>query len=172
MLHSRQHLRRAAIRGCRGSFSIRSGCRRNVSRVTTDELRIAADDARQARDWTKALELEQQYAKANPESVWGPFWAAYALANMGRNGEGVAMLEAVRDLDPLSVTHRLVEARLEMHDPDGALIEFKRLREIGTLPDDQLDRLAHWYVWEKLGGPGYPPSLFSLDEAILSRVRA
>jgi hypothetical protein len=73
--------------------------------------------------------------------------------------------------DPALVRHALVEAYLLANKKAEAVDEYKTLYAEGQIDRKRLHRLAAWVIRAMLDTPGFPKSVFDLDESLVSMVR-
>ena len=125
------------------------------------------------RDWPRARALWEEARKADPENPWHRFWYANARA---RTGEGEACIAELRSLlsegfSPNIVRVCMIERLLDMQRGDAALSVLKDLLASGFDDEKAIYRLVTWIIRIQTSAPGFPRSVFSLDQCLLSRVR-
>jgi predicted Zn-dependent protease len=138
-----------------------------------DTARKNAQEALNRADWQTAVDAFAVVLQSEPEEFWANFWTAYAAARLGRHDDAVRMLRELlaNGRDPALVRHALVEAYLLANKKAEAVDEYKTLYAEGQIDRKGLHRLAAWVIREMLDTPGFPKSVFDLDESLVSMVR-
>ncbi|MGB7926266.1 MAG: protein kinase [Pyrinomonadaceae bacterium] len=115
------------------------------------------DRARAEREFTRAIELNPNYATAHQ-------WYAELLSQMGRHKEALTQIKQARELDPLSLIINSVEGWLYYlaRQPDQAIEQCRKVIEM-----DQNFSVVHVYLGRAFAFKGeYEQAIAELQKAI------
>ena len=112
----------------------------NAASAVTPEMRTAANDAFQKRDWKAAAEIYQRIIDAEPKNAGSRYRLGVSLINLGRTKDATAHLETAMVISANPVFgHALARAYARNGDKEKMYTVFEQSLKLGGMSAESLN---------------------------------